>query len=117
MGGQTLNVGNMAKRGILNQGIKALIGGSKMGMAVPLIAGGLGLAYLRNPLREGSMNYNPYLKDQISFLNENNMINRNDPSGLLKYGSPFTTTPSPPTPNTFSVAFSSASSCVSAHPI
>ena len=86
LGGNTLDIGNMAKRGMLNQSIKALTGGSKMGMAVPLIAGGLGLAYLRNPLRPGSMNYNPYLKDQISYLNKNNMINRNDPSGLLKYG-------------------------------
>jgi len=87
LGGNTINPMNMLKRMGLNQGIKAITsGGSSMGMALPLLAGSLGLAYMRNPLREGSMNYNPYLKDQISFLNENNMINRNDPSGLLKYG-------------------------------
>ena len=70
---------------VVNQGIKTLMGGSKMGMAVPLIAGGLGLAYLRNPLRQGSMNYNPYLKDQMTYLSENNMLGT-DQSGLTKYG-------------------------------
>ena len=72
-------------RMIANQGIKSLMGGSSMGMAVPLIAGGLGLAYLRNPLREGSMNYNPYLKDQMTYLSRNNMLGT-DQSGLTKYG-------------------------------
>ena len=86
MGGQTLDVGNMAKRGMLNQGIKALTGGSKMGMAFPLIAGGLGLAYLRNPLRPGSMNYNPALKGQMDYLNFNNMMGSNANSGLTQYG-------------------------------
>jgi len=70
---------------IANQGIKSLMGGSSMGMAVPLIAGGLGLAYLRNPLRQGSMNYNPYLKDQMTYLSGNNMLGT-DQSGLTKYG-------------------------------
>ena len=59
---------------IANQGIKALTGGSSMGMALPLLAGGLGLAYLRNPLRPGSMNYNPELKGQMDYLNKNNML-------------------------------------------
>ena len=72
-------------RMIANQGIKALTGGSSMGMALPLIAGGLGLAYLRNPLRQGSMNYNPYLKDQMTYLSGNNMLGT-DQSGLTKYG-------------------------------
>ena len=72
-------------RMIANQGIKSLMGGSSMGMAVPLIAGGLGLAYLRNPLRPGSMNYNPYLKDQMTYLSGNNMLGT-DQSGLTKYG-------------------------------
>ena len=86
MGGQTLDFGNMAKRGMLNQGIKALTGGGKMGMAVPLIAAGLGLAYLRNPLRPGSMNYNPELQGQMNYLNFNNMIGPNQSSGLTQYG-------------------------------
>jgi hypothetical protein len=54
LGGINLNPMNMLKRAGINQGIKSLMGGSSMGMAVPLIAGGLGLAYLRNPLRPGS---------------------------------------------------------------
>ena len=71
---------------IANQGIKSFMGGSSMGMALPLMAGGLGLAYLRNPLRQGSMNYNPYLKDQMTYLSKNNMLGT-DQSGLTKYGS------------------------------
>ena len=86
MGGQTIDVGNMAKRGMLNQGIKAITGGSSMGMALPLMAGGLGLAYLRNPLRPGSMNYNPSLKGQMDYLNFNNMMGSNANSGLTQYG-------------------------------
>ena len=73
-------------RMIANQGIKSLMGGSSMGMAVPLIAGGLGLAYLRNPLRPGSMNYNPELQGQMNYLNFNNMIGPNQSSGLTQYG-------------------------------
>ena len=70
---------------IANKGINSLISGSSMGMAVPIIAGSLGLAYARNPLRPGSSNYNPYLKDQMTYLSENNMIGT-DQSGLTKYG-------------------------------
>ena len=91
MGGQTIDVGNAVKKNLLktglNQGIKAITGGSKMGMALPLMAGGLGLAYLRNPLRPGSMNYNPALKSQMDYLNFNNMIGSNQDSGLTQYGS------------------------------
>ena len=73
-------------RMIANRGINSLIsGGSSMGMAVPIIAGGLALAYARNPLRPGSSNYNPYLKDQMTYLSENNMLGT-DQSGLTKYG-------------------------------
>jgi len=73
-------------RMIANRGIKSLMGGSSMGMALPLIAGGLGLAYLRNPLRPGSMNYNPELKGQMDYLIANNMIGPNASSGLTQYG-------------------------------
>ena len=86
MGGKTFDVGNMFKRAGLNQGIKAITGGGSMGMALPLMAGGLGLAYLRNPLRQGSMNYNPELKGQMDYLSSNNMLGT-DQSGLTKYGS------------------------------
>ena len=59
---------------------------SSGGGMMPLIAGGLGLAYLRNPLRPGSQNYNPYLKGQMTYLSENNMIGPNPSSGLTQYG-------------------------------
>ena len=71
---------------LANQGINSLMGGSSMGMAVPLIAGGLGLAYLRNPLRPGSQNYNPALKGQMDYLNFNNMMGSNPGTGLAQYG-------------------------------
>ena len=86
MGGQTLDVGNMAKKGMLNQGIKALTGASKIGMAVPLIAGSLGLAYLRNPLRPGSMNYMPGLQQELNFAADKGYITQDPGSGLAKYG-------------------------------
>ena len=70
---------------IANQGLKALTSGSSIGMALPLMAGGLGLGYLRNPLRQGSINFNPYLKDQMTYLSKNNMLGT-DRSGLSKYG-------------------------------
>ena len=73
-------------RMIANQGIKSLTGGSSMGMALPLMAGGLGLAYYRNPLRKGAPNYNPNLKGQMTYLSENNMIGPNPSSGLTQYG-------------------------------
>jgi len=77
---------NMIKRAGLNQGIKAITGGSSMGMGLPLIAGGLALAYMRNPLRPGSMNYNPALKGQMDYLNFNNMMGSNPGTGLAQYG-------------------------------
>ena len=80
MGGKNINVGNMVKKNLLNQGIKALTGSSSMGMAVPLIAGGLGLAYLRNPLRKGSMNYMPGLQQELNFAADKGYLDGN------KYG-------------------------------
>jgi len=68
------NLINMFKRGALRLGANTLMSGSSMGMALPLMAGGVGVASLRNPLRQGSMNYNPYLKDQMTYLSKNNMI-------------------------------------------
>ena len=67
-------------RMIANQGIKSMMGGSSMGMALPLIAGGLGLAYLRNPLRPGSMNYMPGLEQELKFAAERGYLDGN------KYG-------------------------------
>jgi hypothetical protein len=70
-----------------NQLFKSAISGGKMSMGLPLIAAGLGLSYMRNPLREGSMNYNPELQGQIDYLSGiNGMIGKNQSSGLLQYG-------------------------------
>ena len=88
MGGKTIDVGNMFKKQSASQGIKSLMGGNfgKMGMAVPLIAGGLGLAYLRNPLRPGSMNYMPGLQQELNFAAGKGYLTRDGGSGLAKYG-------------------------------
>jgi len=85
MGGKTFDVGNMFKRAGLNEGIKAITGGSSMGMAIPLLAGSLGLAYLRNPLRPDSMNYNPELQGQIDYALNKGYIGTNSNSGLRQY--------------------------------
>ena len=85
MGGKTFDVGNMFKRAGLNEGIKTITGGSSMGMAIPLLAGSLGLAYLRNPLRPDSMNYNPELQGQIDYALNRGYIGTNSNSGLRQY--------------------------------
>ena len=81
-----INPMNMLKRMGLNQGIKSIMAGGKMSLGLPLIAGGLALAYARNPLRPGSMNYNPALQGQIDYLNFNDRIGSNQSSGLTQYG-------------------------------
>ena len=89
-----ISIGNMKidpMRIIANQGIKSIMkGGSGSGIfakGLPLIAAGLGLAYMRNPLREGSINYNPELQGQIDYLSGmDGMIGKNQSSGLLQYG-------------------------------
>ena len=89
-----ISIGNMKidpMRIIANQGIKSIMkGGSGSGIfakGLPLIAAGLGLAYMRNPLREGSMNHNPELQGQIDYLSGmDGMIEKNQSSGLLQYG-------------------------------
>ena len=85
MGGQNIDFGNMAKKGIFNKSVNAITGGSSMGMGVPLIAGGLGLAYLTNPLRPGSINYNPELQGQIDYASGKGYIGKNPSSGLRQY--------------------------------
>ena len=70
-----------------NQVFKSAISGGKMSMGLPLLAAGLGLAYMRNPLREGSMNYNPELQGQINYLSGmDGMIGKDPNSYALKYG-------------------------------
>jgi len=70
-----------------NKLFKSAISGGKMSMGLPLLAAGLGLSYMRNPLREGSINYNPELQGQIDYLSGmDGMIGKNQSSGLLQYG-------------------------------
>ena len=89
LGGMKINPMNMLKRAGLNQGMKGIMGGGKLGgMLGPglLLGGALGLAYLRNPLREGSMNYNPNLQGQIDYASGRGYIGKNPNSGLMQYG-------------------------------
>jgi hypothetical protein len=84
LGGMKINPMRM----IANQGIRSIMSGGKMsgmGMGVPLIAGGLALAYMRNPLRKGSMNYNPELQGQIDYALNRGYIRNNPSSGLGQY--------------------------------
>ena len=84
MGGQTLDVGNMAKRGLLNRGINSI---TNSGMLKPglLLGAALGLGYLTNPLREGSYNYNPELQGQIDYASGKGYIDRNNSMNALRY--------------------------------
>jgi len=86
IGGQNLNLGNMVKRNLLNQGIKNIASGGSGIMAPALLFGGsLALGYARNPLRPGSMNYNPELQGQLDYLSSNSMIDRNNSFNSLRY--------------------------------
>ena len=85
MGGTTLDVGNMAKRGLLNRGINAITSGGMLGPGL-LLGGALGLGYLTNPLREGSFNYNPNLQGQIDYASGKGYIGKNSNTGLMQYG-------------------------------
>ena len=74
-------------RMIANQGIKSIMSGGGSGImgALPLIGGSLALGYARNPLRPGSMNYNPELQGQLDYLSSNSMIDRNNSFNSLRY--------------------------------
>ena len=85
MGGTTLDVGNMAKRGLFNRGVNAITSGGMLGPGL-LLGGALGLGYLTNPLREGSFNYNPNLQGQIDYASGKGYIGKNPNSGLMQYG-------------------------------
>ena len=85
MGGNTLDIGNMAKRGLLNRGINSITSGGMLGPGL-LLGGALGLGYLTNPLREGSFNYNPNLKGQIDYASGKGYIGKNSNTGLMQYG-------------------------------
>ena len=88
LGGQSINPMNMLKRAGLNQSMKGIMGGGKLGgMLGPglLLGGALGLGYLTNPLREGSRNYNPELQGQINYASGRGYIGKNPGSGLGQY--------------------------------
>ena len=77
---------NQAKKFGVNQGLKALTGGSGIAGALPLFGAALGLGYMTNPLREGSYNYNPNLQGQINYASGRGYIGNNPSSGLMQYG-------------------------------
>jgi len=74
-------------RMIANQSIKNIASGGGSGIMAPalLFGGSLALGYARNPLRPGSMNYNPELRGQLDYLSSNNMIDRNNSMNALRY--------------------------------
>ena len=84
MGGNTLDIGNMAKKGLLNRSINAITSGGMLGPGL-LLGGALGLGYLTNPLREGSYNYNPELQGQIDYASGKGYIDRNNSMNALRY--------------------------------
>jgi hypothetical protein len=84
MGGNTLDIGNMAKKGLLNRSINAITSGGMLGPGL-LLGGALGLGYLTNPLREGSFNYNPELQGQIDYASGKGYIDRNNSMNALRY--------------------------------
>ena len=85
LGGNTFDIGNMAKKGLLNRSINAITSGGMLGPGL-LLGGALGLGYLTNPLREGSFNYNPNLQGQIDYASGKGYIGKNSNSGLMQYG-------------------------------
>ena len=76
---------NQAKKFGVNQGLKALTGGSGIAGALPLFGAALGLGYMTNPLREGSYNYNPNLQGQLDYASRMGNLNRNNSAGALRY--------------------------------
>ena len=89
LGNFTFDPVNALKRSALNKGIQSIMSGKLsniMGPAV-MLGGALMLGRAFDPLRPGSKNYNPYLGDQISYLEgKENFIGRNPSSGNLQYG-------------------------------
>ena len=89
LGGNTFDLGNMAKKAGLNQGIKSLMGGNMSSLMGPaaLLGGAVMLGRAFDPTRPGSRNYSPNLSGQIDYLSGiSGMIGRNPSSGLMQYG-------------------------------
>ena len=77
LGNMTFDPVNMAKRGLLNTGIRSLASGNLGSMFGPaaLMGGALMLGRAFDPTRPGSRNYNPSLAGQIANLRSRGMLN------------------------------------------
>ena len=73
---------------IARTGFNAALKGGLSISPLLLGAGIMGLGYYRNPLREGSPNYNPNLQGQIDYLSANNLIGTDigPGQGFTRYG-------------------------------
>ena len=83
LGGLTLDPANMAKRAILNTGIKSAISGNLSGIMGPaaLMGGAFFLGQRYNPLNPKAVNYNPNLQQEINFASGKGYITNNPGSG------------------------------------
>ena len=88
LGGLTLDPANMAKRAILNTGIKSAISGNLSGIMGPaaLMGGAFFLGQRYNPLNPKAVNYNPNLQQEINFASGKGYITNNPGTGLMQYG-------------------------------
>ena len=88
LGNMTFDPVNMAKRGLLNTGLKSVMSGGLKGIMGPaaLIGGALFLGQRYNPLNPKAVNYNPTLARQIDYAKNRNLITTNQGSGLMQYG-------------------------------
>ena len=84
IGGNTFDLGNMAKKAGLNKGIESLMGGKLGGMMGPglLLGGALMLGRAFDPTRPGSRNYNPNLAGQLTDLGRRGIIGYDPNTGI-----------------------------------
>lgn len=80
------NLATMAKRGLVNFGIRSL--GSSIPIGPLALAGGIAfLGNKFNPMNPNAANYSPNLRGQIDYLSgKNNFIGINPNTGLTVYG-------------------------------
>ena len=88
LGGNTFDLGSMAKKAGLNQGIKSIMGGKLSGIMGPaaFLGGALMLGRAFNPLNPKARNYNPNLAQEIDFATNKGYITKDPGTGLGKYG-------------------------------
>ena len=84
IGGNTFDLGNMAKKAGLNKGIESLMSGKLGGMMGPglLLGGALMLGRAFDPTRPGSRNYNPTLAGQLADLGRRGIIGYDPNTGI-----------------------------------